>query len=658
MRRILAFVALVALVALGLISWACVSPPSSTEGDLDRHTQLVRLTPRVPDLATGVELSDRHRPVIPGSRALEIPLPPVPAELGDGLTFEAWLALAPEHQLPGVEARFRVSIEDRAGRRPLLEQSLGGGEEGPHGLWHPISVPVTLEGRGTMVLETEVHRRAGSDEATDGASGEATTPVAPEAAVWGNPRILTGRRQPGPNLLILAVDTLRADFVGAWGDPHGLTPSLDDFAARSVRFADLAAPAPWTLPSFATLLTGLPPEVHGAGRRLPPETPGVAGNGISRLPSEVRTLAEVLGAAGFDTASRFNNVYLRPTFGAEQGFDEHRGFHFKTRAAEVVDEGIRWLEEHRDRRFFLFFHVLDPHTPYFPPQEHCREVARRLVPEERQGRCRVVRTTGGLDVPPDQRDWAKALYRAEVAFTDLHLGRLLRAVQDFDLAENTVILFVSDHGEELWENQELEQRYGYTPIADHGHSLYRELLHVPGILHVPEGLGIPGWEPGVWEEPVELADFFPTVLDLLGVPTPAPPREPGPGPAPDVGGRRLGASDRAALADRVRLAGSLLYGPQRLSVRRGPWKLIVPAERDRSSELGGPELYHLGRDPEESRNLAGSARQEVDLLVRELRRELKAREELRRALGLPEIGERARADREQLESLEALGYVQ
>lgn len=651
----------VAGAALALLAAGCRPSPSPSAGAVGPDTQLIRLVDRVPGVA-GVELSDTHRPVIPGSGSLEIPLPAGLAEFGDGLTFEAWLALAPEHQRPEVEARFRVWIEDRAGRRPVLDQELGGGEEGPHGLWHPVAVPVALEGRGRIVLETEVHRRSERAEPTGGPAGS-RTPMAPEAALWGDPRILTGRRQPGPNLLILAVDTLRADVVGAWGDRHGLTPHIDELAARSVRFADLTAPTPWTLPSFATLLTGLPPEVHGAGLRLPPETPGVAGNGISRLPSEVRTLAEVLGAAGFETASRFNNVYLRPTFGIEQGFDQHRGFHFKTRAAEVVNEGIRWLEEHRDRRFFLFFHVLDPHTPYFPPQEYCREVARRLVPEERQGACRVVRTTGGLDIPPRQRDWAQALYRAEVAFTDFHLGRLLRAVRKLGLADNTLILFVSDHGEELWENQEPEVRYGYTPIADHGHSLYRELLHVPGLLHVPEELAIPGWEPGVWEEPVELADLFPTVLDLLGVEAPDPPTGSDAGPV----GRSLGSTGRAELEDRARLAGFLLYGPQRMSVRRGPWKLILPTEG------GGPgadrwELYHLGRDPEESRNLAsvvgagtgaesGEVARQIKALARILRRELRSREDLRRALGLPLIGERARPDREQIESLEALGYV-
>jgi len=649
----------VAGVALALLAAGCRPSPSPSPS-VGPDTQLVRLVDRVPGAVAGVELSDTHRPVIPGSGSLEIPLPPGLADFGDSLTFEAWLALAPEHQHPEVEARFRVWIEDRAGRRPVLDQELGGGEEGPHGLWHPIAVPVALEGRGRIVLETEVHRRSERAEPTGGPT-RSPTPMAPEVALWGDPRILTGRRQPGPNLLILAVDTLRADVVGAWGDPHGLTPHIDELAARSVRFADLTAPAPWTLPSFATLLTGLPPEVHGAGLRLPPETPGVAGNGISRLPSEVRTLAEVLGAAGFETASRFNNVYLRPTFGIEQGFDEHRGFHFKTRAAEVVNEGIRWLEEHRDRRFFLFFHVLDPHTPYFPPQEVCRQVARRLVPEERQGACRLVRTTGGLDVPPRQRDWAEALYRAEVAFTDVHLGRLLRAVHKLGLADDTVILFVSDHGEELWENQEPEERYGYTPIADHGHSLYRELLHVPGILHVPEELAVPGWEPGVWEEPVELADLFPTVLGLLGVPPPAPQGASDGGSA----GRDLGATGRAALEDRARLAGFLLYGPQRISVRRGPWKLILPVAGGAPPDVHAPELYHLGRDPEESRNLAASASddggaeaaREMEALRRLLRRELRDREELQRALGLPRIGERARPDRELIESLEALGYV-
>lgn len=639
---------------LGLLGCNPTSPPAS-ETIVGPDTQLVRLT----EVETGdgsekhgVELSDVYRRVIRGAASSEIPLPSGLADVEGDLTFETWLALDPElldpaHRRPGVEARFRVVIEDRAGRRSLLEktleQTLGGdaegSEEGSGSLWHRVTVPLTLAGRGTLILETEVR-------STDGGS---SAPV--EAALWGDPRILTGRRAAGPNLLILAVDTLRADVLGAWGDPGGLSPHLDAFAARSVRFADLTAPAPWTLPSFATLHTGLPPEVHRAGLRLPSDMPDVAENGISRLPEEVRTLAETLGSAGFETAGRYNNVYLRPTFGMQQGFDAYRGYHFKTRADVIVDDGIRWLEEHRERRFFFFFHVLDPHTPYFPPRDFCEDVARRRVPKDRQGPCRVVRTTGKDFLAEDRREWAEALYRAEVAFTDFHLGRLLQAIGDLGLADDTVILFVSDHGEELWENQDLERRYGYEPVADHGHSLYRELLHVPGVLHVPEALSLPGWEPGVWEEPIEMADFVPTVLGLLGV---EPKGSVGRG---SVGrgsvGRDLGRTPREELTGRARLAGFLRYGPDRVSVRRGPWKLVLPTQGDVS------ELYHLNRDPEEIRNLAneaGEARREIEALRGLLRRELRTRETLRRELGLPELDTRALPDRELIESLEALGY--
>lgn len=657
-------------LAFGLAGCGPTSPPDS-ESAVGPAFQLVRLTEVEEDGGEpkGLELSDVYRRVIRGGESLEIPLPVGLADLEGELTFETWLALDPELGRPGVEARFRASLEDRAGLRPLLDQTLafqevpdegaggsGGDAEELQDLWHRVAVPLRvegrgLEGRGRLILETEIRGDT---------VGGTLPPV--RAALWGDPRLLTGRRAPGPNLLILAVDTLRADVLGAWGDPEGLSPHLDALAARSVRFADLTAPAPWTLPSFATLHTGLPPEVHRAGLRLPSEMPDVAENGISRLPAELRTLAEVLGKADLETAALYNNVYLRPTFGMQQGFDAYRGHHFKTRADVMVNDGIRWLEEHRDRRFFLFFHVLDPHTPYYPPEDFCTAVALRRFPEHDEKPCRVVRTTGKDFLPEDQREWAEALYRAEVAFTDFHLGRLLQAVEALGLADDTVILFVSDHGEEFWENQESERRYGYEPVADHGHSLYRELLHVPGVLHVPEALGLPGWEPGVREEPVEMADFFPTVLGLLGV-EPVGSLGQGSLGQGSLGqgsvGRDLGTSRDADLADRARLAGFLRYGADRVSVRRGPWKLILPTRGDVT------ELYHLGRDPEETRNLAaggtegaqdGEAAREIEALRRLLRRELRAREALRRELGLPELGTRALPDRELIESLEALGY--
>jgi len=644
-----AFCGLVCVLLLALLTLAaCSAPGPETAQPVPQFLRLTELLKErdigAPAQTPGVELDRTYRPVIRGQERIEIPLPAGLFQEPREALFETWLAVEGEEQEQeqeeetGTEARFRVWVEDADGRRPVLEQDIGAAEEGPHGPWHPVAVPLRLRGPATIGLEAEVRR-----------AGEV---LPPSAALWGNPRLVTGSRPPGPNLLIVAVDTLRADVLGAWGDPHGLSPHLDAFADRSVRFADLTAPSPWTLPSFVTLLTGLAPEVHGAGRRLDPDIPGVAGDGIARLPGEVRTLAEVLSAEGFDTAGIYNNVYLRPTYGLQQGFDEYLAHPYRTQAGELTGSALRWLDAHRDRRFFLFFHLLDPHTPYTPPRKFCEEVAERWMseaaPEAARGRCRWTRHAGGPDVPPDQRAWVEALYRAEVAFTDFHLGRLWRALDDFGLMENTVVLFVSDHGEELWEHQETERRLGYESIADHGHSLYRELLHVPGLLYVPPSVR-PGWEPRTIDTPVELADFFPTLLDLLGIENASRAlsgRLSGRMLTPDLWGASAGSAE-----PRTRLAGFLRYGPPRVAIERGGWKLVLPRTP------GGPaELYHLANDPGETHNLAEAHPERLDRLRRALRRELRARAELRRALGLPAADERATPDREQVESLKALGY--
>ncbi len=523
-------------------------------------------------------------PSLPGLSSVAIDLP---GGLPRGARFETRLGLVPEFDRAGVTATFRAFVESGGARRPWFETRLGGG--GKRAGWRRVAeeLPPAARAGGRVVLEVEA-RRGGR-------------PLPEGVALWGDPVLVAAGRRAGPHLVVLLIDTLRADVVGAYGDRTGLTPNLDRLAREGIRFADLSTPSPWTLPAVATLMTGLEPQTHGAGRRFGEFAPtGLSGG--------ARTLAETLRGAGFYNLGVYHNIYVNPAFGLQQGFDEYVSR--EERAGVLVEETLARLERYGDeRRLFLYLHLFDPHNPYEPPAADCARVARRLLPAYRGPLgCAADRRPENPIPPPRDRRWHEALYRAEVAATDRAVGRFLDGLEELGMAEDTVLLVLSDHGEEFWTRLPQEQAGGYETNADHGHTHYQELLHVPGILRAP---GLP---PGVVEAPVRIADFFPTLLKLVGV---EPPPSQGSDLSAGLAGRPL---PRPAL-----MADVILHGPERWAVRRGPWKLIVPRQP------GLPlELYSLAADPGEAANRAAAEPAVAAALRAWGERELAARAAARR----------------------------
>jgi arylsulfatase A-like enzyme len=530
-------------------------------------------------------LEGESRPALPGLTRTEIRLP---EDLPRGSHLETWLGIVPEHDRPDTRAVFRVWREIDGQRNLWLEEVVegSGGRQG----WKAVRKELP-RGGGRLTLEVEATRRG--------------RPLPEGVALWGDPVIVTpGRfmgKKAGKNLVVVLIDTLRADRLGAYGNRNGLTPHLDRFAAEGTRFAQMHAPASWTLPSVASLMTGLHPQTHGAGVRYGEFAPtGLSGG--------VRTLAETLRDAGFYNLGVYHNIYVNPAFGLQQGFDEYVSI--EDRAAPLVDRALEGLRRTAsDRRVFLYLHLFDPHNPYEPPEEECRTVARRLLPDYRGGLgCAADRRPELPIPPPEDRRWHEALYDAEIAYTDRQMGRFLKGLEDLGLDDDTVVLVVSDHGEEFWTRLDRERALGYEPNSDHGHTYYEELLHVPAILRIPER------PPGVVESPAELADLFPTLLRLVGV------------ESPPVQGKDLTPLlDGAPPAGRpTLLADLILHGPPRWAVRRGPWKLIVP--RDPGPPL---ELYDLASDPGELRDLAAARPDLVAALrtagEREMEERVKAR---------------------------------
>ncbi len=437
---------------------------------------------------------------------------------------------------------------------------------------------------------------AGCKEGADDANGPTRRQVARPPPARRLPVAGTAR---GDNLLLVTLDTTRADHLGCYGDREAATPTLDRLAAEGIRLADAVTPVPMTLPAHASLLTGLTPPAHG-----------VRVNGGRGLAADRLTLAETLAAAGYRTAAFVSSFVLDPRFGLDQGFDTYDARFEATRAdafgaqsersaAAVTDAALAWLEGARnDRRpFFLWVHYHDPHDPYAPPEPYASRFPGRP-------------------------------YEGEIAYVDAQLGRLLAGIDRAGLGSATVIAVAGDHGESLGEHGE----------TYHSRSLYE------GAVHVPVLLAVPGAAPGqvVDDRVVSLVDLFPTLLDLLGL-------EPG---AP-VEGR--------SLVEAPPDPGRIVYLETLNTFIDNGWAPLYGARRhgDKYVRAPRPEYYDLAGDPAEGRNLlatggdgeapappAGAA-DLAAFLDRRLADQPDAREAARSFRPDPEVARR----------LEALGYL-
>ncbi len=299
--------------------------------------------------------------------------------------------------------------------------------------------------------------------------------------------------QPTRNVVLICIDTLRADRLGCYGHDRDTSPNLDRLAAGGLRFERAYAAAPWTLPSVATLFTGLTPDSHRAENFQTPISP------------QARLLASLLSEAGFKTQGMVGNYFLQPLFGLHRGYDHFEGGCLIDRAgtnsACLSDEAVTWIQTDANPGFFLYLHYFDPHYNY---QEHEGFTF--------GGESSLV--TSGADIWDlrdradsfQAADWDRlySLYDSEVAFTDFHVGRVLDALEQRGFAKDTYVIVTADHGENLGEHDWI----GHTI------QLYEETVRIPLIL---KGPGIPA---GVSGEVVQLSDVTPTLLDLLEIPEP------------------------------------------------------------------------------------------------------------------------------------------
>jgi arylsulfatase A-like enzyme/Tfp pilus assembly protein PilF len=402
------------------------------------------------------------------------------------------------------------------------------------------------------------------------------------------------RRPPAPpNVLLVTIDTLRADRLGSYGYAAAQTPVLDALASRGARFARASTVVPLTLPAHSSLLTGTWPAYHG-----------IRDNGGFYLEPDHVTLAEALGARGYRTGGFVAAFVLDGRWGIGQGFDlffddfdlskaDQPGMDaIQRRGGEVVDRALAWLAEDSRAPFFAWVHLYDPHTPYEAP---------------RDVRARFPRTMSGG-------------YDAEIAYTDAQLGRLFGALDADGRLDDTLIVVVGDHGESLGEHKE----------QTHGFFIYEATTHIPLLMAGP---GVPV---RVIDDQVRIVDVMPTILSLVGAAKGAAVQ--GEDLSPAFSGSRL-----ELLAYSESFYPRYHYGWSELAaVNDGRYKFILAPTR---------ELYDHQVDPGETRNLAAENPGRADALQRALTDLVAGTTRAEAATGPQRI------DPEVEERLRALGYV-
>src|SRR4051812_5018500 len=355
----------------------------------------------------------------------------------------------------------------------------------------------------------------------------------------------------GRPIVLITIDTLRADRLGVYGSRAGLTPALDQFAATAVRFTAAVTQVPLTLPAHATILTGLHPPRHG-----------VRTNDGFQLAAEVPTLAETLRKSGYATGAFIGGYPLRGSSGLSRGFDRYDDEFLRTRGAversadAVVAAAVPWITEHRSRPFFAWLHLFDPHSPYTPPPSYAAA-------------------------------HAGAPYDGEIAYTDSAIGRLLDRLRNLDVFSRATVVIIADHGESLGEHGE----------RTHGTFLYDATVRVPLLIKLPGAAAA-----RVVDVPVEAADVAPTLAAAAGA------------PLPDVDGKSLleliaggsGDAERAAYAESFYQNVLLGWSPLR-AVRTRQWKFVA-APRPELYDLESDPGERQNRVAERGALAAGLAR--------------------------------------------------
>ncbi len=487
--------------------------------------------------------------------------------------------IALEDERPDASLRFNVCVEHGGTRTTVFTQTLDPLSTGFEAGWVDAGLDLSeLAGsRVRFVFRTENVSGDGSPR-TDSQVPSYSSPV------WGNPVMYSTelkKEDARPNVVLISLDTLRADHVGCYGYHRDTSPNIDTFAEDAFLFENAIAPSTWTLPSHASIFTGLLPTLHQSGISVP-------------FVQESETMiAELARQHGYITAAYTEGVLVRSNIGFAQGFDLYSDGVARHRTGfveETFGKALEWIEKYGNLPFLLFVHTYQTHSPHTPPgrfasifdRDYAGPVGKSVF---------VARRKGFSD---EDKTHFRALYDGEIAYTDEVVGNFLNELEQTKVLDSTVVVIFSDHGEEFWEHGNVQ----------HGKTLYDEVLRVPLIVR----LAGQRHATGRVKREVSLTDLYATVIEILGIDHDCPPDSMSLLPLMD-GEEPDGRYDRKTVLSEIREVRPDIYflfrgGDRPLemfmmrSVRTDDEKYIS------SEKWQAEEFYDLRADPGETQNIA------------------------------------------------------
>jgi arylsulfatase A-like enzyme len=488
------------------------------------------------------------------------------------------------HTRPGSAAvHFTVLVKRGATRETLLSRTLHPGSAEDQPGWTDASLDLS----GLAGTRVRFFFRTERVDGGDGSESESLVSW-PGSPVWSSPILYSAeapKRNDKPSILLISLDTVRADHLGCYGYHRATSPNIDKFVEDAFLFESVTAPSSWTLPSHASLFTGLLPSVHGAdffpwlpSRAIFPWTITVQ--------ERETTLTELARQCGLLTAAYTEGVYVRAALGFAQGFDLYSDGALGGVAEQTFGAALEWIRKYGMLPFFLFVHTYQPHSPYSPPGRFAA-----MFDPDYSGP--VGKTVFGPAVDgfsDADKVHIEALYDGEIAYTDEVVGTFLDKLRQMHVLDNTVIIIFSDHGEEFYEHGGV----------GHNTTLYDEQLRVPLIIRLA------GAHPptGRVARQVSLTDVYATVVDILGTDHRSP--TDCTSLLPLIGGAGVQTSYEREFVvselfeyDKESLPEHLMTPTWRMrSVRSAREKYII------SEKSQTEELYDLQKDPGEKNNIA------------------------------------------------------
>jgi arylsulfatase A-like enzyme len=456
-----------------------------------------------------------------------------------------------------------------------------------------------------------------------------------------------------PNILLITIDTLRADHLGCYGNASIHTPTIDSLAAGGIKFQRATSQVPLTLPSHTSILTSTYPPIHG-----------VRDNARYSFGNSIPTLAEVLKESGYLTSAFISAFVLDSRFGLDEGFDVYDDniqnqayFYFfsasppfalagglkllglsppykpERKADQTTGAVIEWIEKNRESRFFMWVHYFDPHGPLNPPAPYDTLY---LSPGTDPHRFRddiedLISLLGKVDsreLSDEEIEGIKSLYKGEVTFTDHHIGNLMKSIRELGIGDRTLVVLTSDHGQSLSEHH----------YIGHSMELYQEIMHIPLIINYPGQLqqGL------VVEELVQSIDIMPTILSSLEIEVPVSCSGSNLLRLVEPSARNRDDSNQWAYIE------TLFPKPARnklVGLSSEDYKYIRALEGERE------ELYHVKTDPKEMDNLASADTQRSEQMRNHILSLLEEWQNESTSIEIP-------LDHQTTEAMKALGYIQ